>query len=337
MAHKKISRIKSTFKKYDTKKKKMPTLIKPMLATLTKDYFFDSDWLYERKFDGERCIAFKSGKAAHLKSRNNISLNSSYPEIQTAIAKISGVKNAIFDGEVVAFKGNLTDFSKLQGRMHVKDVSSSKASAVKVYYYIFDIIYLNGYDLTKLPLIERKRILRSLFTFTSPIRFSAYKFKSSKAEYHAACKKGWEGLMVKDSQSHYIFKRSRSWLKFKCVAEQELVIGGYTDPQHSRVGFGAILVGYYTHGKLHYAGKVGTGFDTITLKELKGAFDKIASKKCPFTNYDGKKTGVHWIKPVLVCEIGFEEWTKDNKLRHPRYLGLRRDKSAKKVVQERAK
>jgi len=316
------------------RKKSFPTSIQPMLATLTHSYFYKSDWMYERKFDGERCIAFKKGAIAHLKSRNNLSLNISYPEIRKAVAKIAGVKSVILDGEVVAFKGKVTSFERLQPRMHISSEEKAKAHPVKVYYYIFDLLYVDGYDVTKLPLIERKRILRKLFPFKDPLRFTIYKFKTSAAYYKAACKKGWEGLIVKDMESTYVPRRSPSWLKFKCVADQELVIGGYTDPKGARVGFGALLLGYYKRGKLHYAGKVGTGFDEATLRALKKRFNKIGTKKNPFVNYDDSLQGVHWVRPVMVCEVGFEEWTKDNKLRHPRYQGLRLDKPAKKVVQE---
>jgi ATP-dependent DNA ligase len=205
---------------------------------------------------------------------------------------------------------------------------------VKVYYCIFDILYVDGYDVTKMPLIERKALLKKIISFKKPLIYTPHTFKSSDAQFHAACKKGWEGLIVKDAVSTYQHKRSPSWLKFKCGYEQELVIGGYTDPKNSRVGFGALLLGYYKGGKLYYAGKVGTGFDEATLKMLKKKFDALASSKCPFVNFDDPLKGVHWIRPSMVCEVGFSEWTNGNKLRHPRYLGLRRDKSAKKVVQE---
>lgn len=319
--------------KKDARKKSFPTSVQPMLATLTHEYFYKANWMYERKFDGERCIAFKKGKIAHLKSRNDLSLDISYPEIRNAVAKITGVKSVILDGEVVAFKGRVTSFERLQPRMHISSQEKIKTRS-KVYYYIFDLLYVDGYDVTKLPLIERKRILRKLFPFKDPLRFTIYKFKTSAAYYKGACKKGWEGLIVKDMDSKYVHKRSPSWLKFKCVADQELVIGGYTEPKGSRVGFGALLLGYYKRGKLHYAGKVGTGFDESTLRALKKRFDKIETKKNPFINYDDSLQGVHWVRPVMVCEVGFEEWTKDNKLRHPRYQGLRLDKPAKKVVQE---
>lgn len=328
----KIQKMLASEKK--AKKTALSSTIKPMLATLTHSYFFKPDWIYERKFDGERCFAIKKGTTVQLKSRNNISLNSSYPEIKKALEKLSAVESVILDGEVVAFSGAVTSFEKLQSRMHVKDVASIKGPKAKVYYYIFDILYADGYDITKLPLIERKHILEKLFSFKDPLRLTEYKFKTSESYYKLACTKGWEGLIAKDTKAAYQHKRSRAWLKFKCVANQELVIGGYTDPKGSRVGFGALLLGYYKQGKLYYAGKVGTGFDTATLRALSKEFKKISLTKCPFVNFDDPQKNVNWVKPILVAEIGFEEWTKHNKLRHPRYQGLRRDKKAKSVKQE---
>jgi len=311
-------------------KKPFPREVRPMLATLTHDYFYSPDWIYERKFDGERCFAFKNRSMVTLRSRNNITINESYPEIAAAIKKLTGIKSALFDGEVVAFEGSKTSFEALQSRMHKKGQRPQK-----IFYYIFDILYCDGYDLTKLPLIERKHILEKLFSFKDPLRITEYRFKASSAYFTAACTKGWEGLVVKDTQAPYFHKRSRAWLKFKCVADQELVIGGYTEPRGSRTGFGALLMGYYKNGKLHYAGKVGTGFDTKILHELGRELVALESSHCPFSNYDRSANGVHWVKPKLVAEIAFEEWTRDNKLRHSRYLGLRRDKNPKKVVQEK--
>lgn len=319
------------------KKKAFPKTIRPMLATLTKDYFFKEDWIYERKFDGERCFAMKKGTNVILKSRNNLSLNTSYPEIKAALEKINSVESVILDGEVVAFHGKTTSFSRLQPRMHVGDVEISKKSKVKVYYYIFDILYVDGYDITHLPLIDRKHILEKLFTFKDPLRWTEYKFKTRASYFTSACKKGWEGLIAKDSNAPYQHKRSKAWLKFKCVANQELVIGGYTDPHGSRIGFGALLLGYYKNGKLLYAGKVGTGYNDEILKDLSKEFKKIGTKKCPFVNFDDPLKGVNWVKPKLVAEVAFSNWTKHNKLRHAAYQGLRRDKKAKDVRQEKAK
>lgn len=315
------------------KKTKMVHKMVPMLATLTEKRFFEKDWIYECKFDGERCVAFKQGATISLKSRNDKSLDISYPEIKRAVAKLN-IDTIILDGEMVTFKGKVSSFSQLQERMHVKDQQEAEQSHIKVFYYVFDVIYMHGYDVTKMPLVERKQLLKTI-VFKDPLRLTDYRFKASDRYYHQACARGWEGLIVKKADSIYVHKRSSNWLKFKCVNEQELVIGGYTDPQRSRIGFGAILIGYYKQGKFHYAGKVGTGFDDATLKDLTKRFQQIATTKNPFINYDGRKSGVHWVRPVLVCEIGFTEWTNDNKLRHPRYLGLRRDKSAKKVRQEK--
>lgn len=314
------------------KKKKQPNFFNVMLATLTHNYFYNTDWLYEHKLDGERCIAIKKGNKVILETRNHTSLNISYPDVEKAIAQIPA--NVILDGEIVAFKNGLSNFSRLQQRMHARTKEEASKTRIAVYYYIFDIMYLDGYDLTQLPLITRKHILRKVISFKKPLRYTQHTLKASASYFRAICKKGWEGLMVKDKQSTYQSKRSTDWLKFKCVQEQELVIGGYTEPQRSRVGFGALLLGYYKRGKLHYAGKVGTGFDTEALIYLKKKFDALEIKKNPFTNFNDSLKGVHWIKPQLVCEVGFTEWTRDNKLRHPRYLGLRRDKEAKQVTQE---
>ncbi len=316
------------------KKKVQPSSIKVELATLTHKYFFSPDWMYEHKFDGERSIAIKKGKRVSLVSRNDKSQNISYPEIKEAIENLN-VQSIILDGEVVAFKHGNTDFSRLQQRMHASSTEKAKKSRIAVYYYIFDILYLDGYDLTHLPLILRKHILRHAFHYEKPLRFTTHKIGASEAYYKSICKKGWEGLIVKNINSVYEHRRSPNWLKFKCVKGQELVIGGYTDPQHSRIGFGALLLGYYKRGKLHYAGKVGTGFDTETLKLLKRKFDKLETKHNPFINFNDSFKGIHWVKPQLVCEVGFTEWTRDNKLRHPRYQGLRRDKPAKLVTQEK--
>lgn len=317
----------------DAKKTKMPRYVIPMLATLTEKRFFEKDWIYECKLDGERCVAFKDGNSVTLKSRNDKTLDISYPEIKRAIEKLT-IDTIILDGEIVTFKGNVSSFSQLQERMHVTNKEEAERSHIKVFYYIFDVLYIHGYEVTKLPLVERKKLLETII-FKDPLRSTEYQFKASEKYYHQACKRRWEGLIVKKADSTYVHKRSSNWLKFKCVNEQELVIGGYTDPQRSRIGFGAILVGYYQQGKFHYAGKIGTGFDDVTLKDLTKKFKRITTQKNPFINYDGRKSGVHWVRPVLVCEVGFTEWTNDNKLRHPRYLGLRRDKAAKNVRQEK--
>lgn len=323
----------------DDKKKlvphEQPEWTEPMLAYLEHDLFFDKNWFYERKFDGERCLAFIKGNNVRLRSRNNKSLNASYPEIEQALGRVP--YNCILDGELVAFKGNETSFEKLQKRMQLQNRQEAMQTGVSVYYYIFDILYLDGYDLTHLPLKTRKKILKAVVPFKAPIRYSVHRIRNCEQYFKYACARGWEGLMCKDPNSPYIHARSTSWLKFKCVANQELVIGGYTDPQGSRIGFGALLLGYYDNkSNLHYAGKVGTGFDDELLASLGKKLKSLEINKSPFIYHEKiKESAVHWVKPKLVAEIGFTEWTDDNKLRHPRFQGLRYDKAARDVRQEK--
>jgi len=326
------------------KKSKEPAWITPMAAMLTKKYFSDPAWIYECKFDGERVIAYKNGKDVHLLTRNKISVNDTYPELVAALKK-QKAHSFIIDGEVVAFKHGITSFETLSERMRLKDPERVQASDVKVFYYIFDSMYFDGHQITKLPLISRKTILKNALTFTSPLRYTEHKVGHGIDYYHQACKIGWEGIMAKNAASTYQNKRSRDWLKFKCVQVQEFVIAGYTEPQGGRVGFGALLLGYYDGKKLKFAGKVGTGFDDALLQDLGSELQKLEQKKCPFaqsasgeaiakTDKSLPKKDVHWVKPKLVAQIGFEEWTKYGRLRQPRFLGLRDDKTAKDVMRE---
>jgi len=311
-----------------------PSWTAPMLAYLEHDLFFDKNWFYERKFDGERCLAFVKGDTIQLRSRNDKTLNISYPDIAAALKK-SVSHNCILDGEVVAFKGENTSFAKLQARMHVGTTQEALATRVPVYYYVFDILYADKYNITSLPLAIRKKILKETVRFGGRIRYSAHRIHHCANYYKYACSHGWEGLMCKDPEAPYVHVRSTSWLKFKCIADQELIIGGYTDPHNARIGFGALLLGYYKAGKLHYAGKVGTGFTDERLASLSKDLKQIEIKKSPFTAHEKiKERGTHWVKPQLVAEIGFTEWTNDNKLRHPRFKGLRYDKAARNVRKE---
>jgi len=318
------------------KKRARPSWTGPMLATLTHRRFSDEDWLFERKLDGERCLAFRQGKKVRLLSRNKKKLNAPYPEIVEALEK-QPADDFIVDGEIVAFEGNLTSFSRLQPRMQMKEPAEARRSGISVFYYLFDLLYLDDHDTTKLALRDRKALLRHAFTFTDPVRFTTHRNAEGEAYYHDACKKGWEGLIAKRASSRYVHTRSKDWLKFKCVNQQELVIGGYTDPEGERVGFGALLVGYYDGDDLKYAGKVGTGYDDETLRRVKKRLSSLSRKTPPFADEHLPERGVHWVKPRLVAQVGFTEWTRDGKLRHPRFLGLRRDKNPKKVVREEPK
>lgn len=313
--------------------KSQPDFTKPMLATLTHDHFSDPDWIYERKLDGERCLAVCKRKRVTLYSRNEKKLNTTYPELVDAL-EAQDASGYIIDGEIVAFDGNVTSFSLLQQRMQKKSREEARQAGPKVYFYIFDICYADGHDLSKVPLKDRKKVLKKLLDYSDPLRFTSYRREEGE-KYHAeACRKGWEGIIAKRFDGPYRHSRSRDWLKFKCVNQQELIIVGFTDPGGDRPGFGALLVGYHQNDKLRYAGKVGTGYDHDTLKSLRRKMDKLKRESPPVDDDDIPTKGVHWIKPKLVGEFGFTEWTDDGRLRHPRFLGLRRDKPASKVTRE---
>jgi DNA ligase D-like protein (predicted ligase) len=307
-----------------------------MLATLTERRFSEPDWIYERKLDGERCMTLRRGSSLRLLSRNSKELNETYPELADALSEQDAESFAV-DGEIVAFEGRVTSFSRLQQRMQISDPEEARRSGVKVYYYLFDLLYLGGYDTTGVPLRHRKALLRQALRFADPIRFTAHRNEDGEAYYREACRKGWEGIIAKRADSGYAHTRSRDWLKFKCVNQQEFVVGGYTDPQGERVGFGALLIGYYDEDELKYAGKVGTGYDDETLERLSDRLAAIERKTPAFGEEDLPRNGVHWVTPELVAEVGFTEWTDDGKLRHPRFLGLRRDKQARQVKREQAK
>ena len=309
-----------------------PDWMSPMLATLTERRFSDPRWIYERKLDGERCLAFRSGSRTRLLSRNQLSANDYYPEVVEALSRQSA-DDFVVDGEVVAFEGNQTSFARLQRRMHVRDPERARGTAV--FYYVFDVLYTNGYDVTALGLRHRKALLRRLLSFQDPLRFTVHRNAAGEAFWREACRKGWEGVIAKRADAPYEHRRSPNWLKFKCVNEQEFVIGGYTDPKGSRKGFGALLIGYYEGSDLRYAGKVGTGFDDQLLTGLSRQLAATEQDPSPFADEGLPRKGVHWVRPVLVCQVGFTEWTPGGQLRHPRFLGLRRDKSPREVVRER--
>jgi bifunctional non-homologous end joining protein LigD len=312
----------------------MPTSATPMLATLTDDRFSDPEWLFERKWDGVRCLAFRTQSGqVQLRSRNDKPLEGAFPEIADAVAAECDV-DAVLDGEVVAFVGRRTSFERLQGRLGLTDPAAARATGIAVYYYVFDVLHLDGDDVRKLPLRERKRILRNAVHFADPLRFTAHRNTVGEEEFRKACARGDEGVVAKRADAPYVTGRSRDWLKFKCAHAQELVVGGYTAPKGARVDFGALLVGYYDGGDFVYAGKVGTGFGTATLHDLYARMHGVETPRSPFTRGRVRERDVHWVEPSIVVQIGFTEWTRDGLLRHPRYTGLRIDKVAADVVRE---
>lgn len=303
-----------------------------MRATLTDDHVADPNWIYERKLDGVRVLAAREEGRARLRSRNDLDLDATYPELVDALS--GGGPDLVVDGEVVAFDGDVTSFSRLQQRMQIRDSEKARASGVAVFLYLFDLMHLDGWSTRELPLRDRKRLLRAAVAFDDPLRFSVHRNEDGPAFLDEACRRGWEGLIAKDARSTYRSTRSRDWLKWKCVHQQELVIGGFTAPQGSRTRFGALLVGYHEAGTLRYAGKVGTGYDRATLERVGDLLASRVRATSPFDD-DVRASDVTWVTPDLVAEVGFTEWTRDGRLRHPRYLGLRDDKDAADVVRER--
>jgi len=342
-----------------------PKRPKPMLATLTEDYFSHPGWIFERKLDGERVLACLASTRVRLLSRNARDVSGTYPEIVEALTKAwepeaflgplrelsrsrddiprpsrdSRLSALILDGEVVAFSGTVTSFTRLQQRMQPRKPDQAGDGPVPVFYYVFDVLHLGGFSLVDLPLRTRKRILQALLIFHDPLRFTPHRNENGEVFLREACHKGWEGIIAKRYDSPYRGARSGDWLKFKCVNRQELVVGGFTEPRGRRRGFGALLVGYYDEGgeELRYAGKVGTGFDNDTLAHIARLLRVRGRKTPPFAKSDRSelpRKGVHWVTPDLVGQFGFSEWTRHGKLSHARFLGLRRDKDPHEVVRE---
>ena len=318
-------------------KSPFPQWVEPMLATLTDRRFSDTDWIYEPKLDGERCLIYRNGDSIKLFSRRKLSLNHVYPELVEAI-RAQSLKQFILDGEVVAFEPgdpSKTSFARLQTRMHVSSEAEARRSKVPIFFFAFDLLYLSGVDLRKGPLKERKKLLEAGFTFKGPFRFMTHRDGGGEDYFKEACRQGWEGLIAKRGASTYQPGRSKDWLKFKCVSEQEFVIGGYTDPEGAREHFGALLMGYYNGDKLMYAGKVGTGYDAKMLALLNDAFAKIPRDTRPFApDPELQRRHVHWLEPKLVAQVAFSQWTPSGKLRMGRFQGLRRDKAPIEVTRE---
>jgi DNA ligase D-like protein (predicted ligase) len=293
-----------------------PEWVVPMAATLTDKRFKSPEWIFERKLDGIRLLAFKQGARVELYSRNR--LPQSNPALAEAIAKLP-VKDAILDGEVTGVWGPPT--------MREADM------ARRMSYHVFDLLWVNGRDLMDRPLSERRAELAKL-----PLRRPLQRVDSldDPEPWERACKEGWEGVIAKRLDAPYEHRRSPHWLKMKCEASQELVIGGFTDPQGGRVGLGALLVGFFENNDFVFAGKVGTGFNTKLLLDLRKKLDAIEIDKPPFTKAVGlPRLRAHWVKPTIIVQVAFTEWTVYGKLRHPKLLGIRTDKNARDVVRER--
>jgi len=309
-----------------------PDWIEPMAATLTQERFAGPAWIFERKLDGIRLLAFKEGPDVRLLSRNRLPLNASYPSIVRAIANLP-VHDVILDGEATGGWGpaRSTPFDVAQGGPEALE-GPETATRRTVAYHVFDIPWLDGRDVTSLPLDLRRELLRGLPLQPPLERVAAL---DEPEPWARACREGWEGVIAKRRDSPYEHRRSPHWLKMKCEASQELVVGGFTDPQGGRVGLGALLVGYFEQDDLVFAGKVGTGFDTKLLLDLRARLDALEIATPPFTKAVGlPRVRAHWVRPEIVVQVAFIEWTVHGKLRHSRLLGVRTDKPAREVVRE---
>lgn len=311
----------------------MSPALEPMKAKLHDRPFSDPAWVFERKLDGIRALVRRQDGAVTLTSRTGNDLSNAYPELVEALEE-EAATDFLADGEIVAFDGARTSFERLQGRMGIHDPRLARLTGIPVFLYLFDLPEFDGHDLTALPLRQRKSALRRAFAFHGPVRYTPHRNERGEELFREACAKGWEGLIAKRADSPYVHGRSRDWLKLKCSFEQELVIGGSTPPRGSRQRFGALLVGYYEEGELRYAGKVGTGFSERALADLGDRLDALATPKSPFRRGGGQPRDGRWVRPELVGQFGFAEWTREGKLRHPRYLGLREDKRPEEVVRE---
>jgi DNA ligase D-like protein (predicted ligase) len=310
-----------------------PAWITPQLATLTRDRFSDPKWVFERKLDGERGLVFASGRNLRLMTRNQHDVTATHPEVAAAL-RAQRAGDFIADGEIIAFDGDQTSFARLQQRLGVRDPEPALLESVPVSFFLFDLLWSGGEDIRPRPLLERKQLLADLLSFDGPLRYTGPRAGDGEAFFREARASGWEGLIAKRADAPYRAGRSRDWLKFKCENAQEFVIGGYTDPQGSRTGFGALLLGYYQDGELIYAGKVGTGFDQRTLTSLHKELAALERPRPAFSGAALPRSPVHWAEPRLVGQVGFSEWTADGQLRHPRFQGLRRDKDPADVVRE---
>ncbi len=311
------------------------TWVEPMLASPTKRRFSDPGWLFERKLDGVRTLALFDRDGTRLVSRNRTDVTASYPEVVAALQDVlsGGPTDAVLDGEVVAFDGDRTSFGRLQQRIHLSGVRRIAATGVAVFYYAFDLLRWDGHDATRLPLIQRKALLQDAIAWREPLRYGEHLAGAGEELFEQACAKGWEGLIAKRASSRYTSGRSTDWLKLKCSRDQEMVVGGFTDPTGGRAGLGALLLGYYDGGHLRYGGKVGTGFTSAMLRDLRMRLERLEVTGSPFAD-PPRERGAHWVRPELVVSVTFGEWTDAGRLRHPSYRGLRTDKAPSDVVRE---
>ena len=304
----------------------LPALIHPMLATLVDYPFSNPEWIFETKWDGFRAICFIRNGKSRFVSRNQIEMTPQYPEL-AGVAKQIDAKEAILDGEIVALdRDGMPRFQLLQPRVGRKSGLEALRGHGHIVYYVFDLLYVDGYDLMSCPLVERKEVLQQILRPASFIRLSEHIAGDGQAFFEQIEKFHLEGMIAKRAASAYVQKRSRDWLKVKTIQRSEVVIGGYTEPRGSRSHFGALVVGLYREKDFQYVAHVGGGFNQRTLAEIYKLMQPLETKASPFVDPPKTNEPVQWLKPKLVAEVKFSEWTADRRLRHPVFVGLREDK-----------
>jgi bifunctional non-homologous end joining protein LigD len=319
--------------------KPMPRKVDVMKATLVDEPFSRDGWIFENKWDGERAIVIIDKGKLKIFSRNDKEITRSYPELHDLPEHVHA-ERSILDGEIVILsKSGKAEFALLQPRFGLtnKIKLAAQTKVGRAIYEVFDILYLDGYSLAEVPLIERKRLLKSILHSGKSVKFTKHVVREGKPFFAGVKKAHGEGMVAKDMQSSYVPRRSTSWLKVKTTMRQEVVIAGYTVPRGSREHFGALQLGLYDHGKFLSIGQVGTGFSRATLKDMFHQMQSLKTKTYPYDADPETNEEIQWIKPKLVCEVKFSEWTKDRKLRHPSFEGLRNDKSPKECTFEKPK
>jgi len=326
-------------------KTRMPQHVRPMLATLVDEPFDDQDWMFEVKWDGYRALAFLEGGRARLVSRNQNDLTGEFPELRK-LPDLVRAKQAVLDGEVVALdEHGRSSFSLMQQRTGYRERGrvSGKDRSLPIVYYVFDLLYLDGYSLLGVDLEERKAVLATILTQSDTLRYSDHVAAEGVGLYRAAARQGLEGIVGKRRASCYLQKRTREWLKMKVTQTQECVIGGYTDPRGSRQHFGSIVLGLYdSKGRLVHVGQAGTGFNESSQADMWRRLQKIETSGNPFAKRVEASRRVHYVKPELVAQIKFTEWTHEGqsggvKMRAPVFQGLRSDKKPRECTFDFAK
>ena len=303
----------------------LPKNIQPMLATLVEKPFNGKEWLFELKMDGVRALVVKNGAKLDMWTRNANDLTRRFPTLAQAFADLP-VDTVILDGEIVALdeKGH-SHFNLIQPRIHLsrsRDIAAAE-ERIPVYFYAFDVLYLNGYNLMKFPLLERKAVLRKLIPDSNGwIRFADHVEEKGVQFFDVVSEHRLEGIVAKLKSSEYQQARSRSWLKIKTQHTDHFVVGGFTAPEGSRKYFGALLLGLYRQGDFIYVGRAGGGFDDEALAKTYEELKPLVTKKAPFKEVPAEVRKATWVKPFLVCEVRFTEWTSDKRLRAPVFLGL---------------